>query len=90
MSNNLFRIFVLALIPAAMVLATPAAAQSTDRPATEASFYRLLESISPSEGEQKWRRTPWIPSIWGGIQLAQERQQPIFLWAMNGDPLGCV
>lgn len=53
-------------------------------------FEQLTEFIQPSASEDKWRETPWIPSIQGGREMSAEKNKPIFLWAMNGDPLGCV
>lgn len=38
----------------------------------------------------KWREIPWVPGLWQGIEASQAKNKPIFLWAMNGDPLGCV
>ena len=90
MSTNLFRILALTLVSTATFLVSPLAAQLTDAPASEASFQKLIKSIFPAVGEEKWRQTPWIPSISTGRQMAQERKRPMFLWAMNGDPLGCV
>jgi hypothetical protein len=90
MSNNLFRILALSLASTAMFLVSPLAAQSTDPSTDEASFRKLIDSIFPAIGEEKWRQTPWIPSISSGRRMAQERKRPMFLWAMNGDPLGCV
>jgi len=89
MSNNLSRILVFTLVLTALFLGSPLLAQSTDA-ASEASFRKFMDSIFPAAGEEKWRRTPWIPSIATGRRLAQERKRPLFLWAMNGDPLGCV
>ena len=57
---------------------------------SEAQFRILINEISPMANEEKWRETAWIPGILEGITLAQQKQKPIFLWAMNGDPLGCV
>ena len=68
----------------------PLSAQSTHAPEDEAAFRKLFDSIFPDTNEEKWRQTPWVPSIATGRQMAQERQRPLFLWAMNGDPLGCV
>jgi len=93
MTNTLFRLLALPLVSFAIVLmaqVSPVAAQSTGTPTNEAEFRRLFDSIWPSGKEEKWRRTAWLPSIWTGIQRAKEQERPIFLWAMNGDPLGCV
>ena len=89
--------FVLAVLSCA-VYAGCVAAQSEQKSVSappskdvsEVDFKALLEEISPVASEEKWRQTAWIPGIWEGITLAQEKKKPIFLWAMNGDPLGCV
>jgi len=73
-----------------MFLVSPLVAQSTDAAVSEASFRKLVDSIFPKPGEEKWRQTPWVPNISTGRRMAQERKRPLFLWAMNGDPLGCV
>lgn len=53
-------------------------------------FERLTQFIKPNGSEEKWRETPWIPSIHEGRKISARNNKPIFLWAMNGDPLGCV
>ena len=53
-------------------------------------FKQLTQFIKPSSSEEKWRETPWIPSIHDGRKISVAKNKPIFLWAMNGDPLGCV
>ena len=89
--------FVIAFL-ACIAQATFVAAQSKQdlvsayqaKDISEAQFRALINEIFPVANEEKWRETAWIPSIWAGIELAQQKQKPIFLWAMNGDPLGCV
>ncbi len=90
MSKDLFRIFLLSLTSTAMLFATPLAAQSTQALKSEAAFRKLHDSLFPAANEEKWRQTPWVPSIATGRRMAQERKRLLFLWAMNGDPLGCV
>ena len=90
MSKKLFRICLLSLISTATFLVAPVAAQSTDIPKSEAAVQKLIDSIFPAADEEKWRQTPWVPSIATGRRIAQERKRPLFIWAMNGDPLGCV
>ena len=56
--------------------------------ATHSDFKRVWKFvIGPSP---KWREIPWIPSLWQGVKVSQASNKPIFIWAMNGDPLGCV
>ena len=39
---------------------------------------------------QKWRKIPWVADLWQGVEDSQAQNKPMFIWAMNGDPLGCV
>lgn len=57
---------------------------------TRADFDTVFEFVSPRENETRWRQVPWIPSLWEGMKAAEEKKKPMFIWAMNGDPLGCV
>lgn len=57
---------------------------------TQSDFDAVFNFVSPRENETRWRQVPWIPSLWEGIELAEEKKKPMFIWAMNGDPLGCV
>ncbi len=53
-------------------------------------FERLTQFVRPKASEEKWRETAWIPSIHDGRKMSVAQNKPVFLWAMNGDPLGCV
>ncbi len=57
---------------------------------TKKDFDLVFDFINESEKDAKWREIPWIPNLWNGIEVANEKKKPIFMWAMNGDPLGCV
>ena len=56
----------------------------------DSSFDTMFEFIKASDSEEKWRQIDWIPGLWPGVEIASEKQKPVFIWAMNGDPLGCV
>jgi len=53
-------------------------------------FDTIFDFVVPDKHESKWRQIPWIPSLWEGIETAEKANKPMFIWAMNGDPLGCV
>lgn len=53
-------------------------------------FDNLLAYIKPKPSELKWAEIEWEPDLWQGRQKAAKKNKPIFLWAMNGNPLGCV
>ncbi len=55
-----------------------------------ADFDTIYDFVLPSDEDTRWRQVPWIPSLWEGMQVAKKTNKPMFIWAMNGDPLGCV
>ncbi len=57
---------------------------------TETQFRTMFDFIRATDSEEKWRQIGWIPSLWDAVEMANEKRKPIFVWAMNGDPLGCV
>ncbi len=57
---------------------------------TDEQFQTVMRFILPDPGEAKWRQIPWTPDIWEGRIRAAQQEKPMFIWAMNGDPLGCV
>jgi len=56
----------------------------------EASFRELLRFVRPKPTELRWQAIPWQTDLRDARRLAEVRGQPIFLWAMNGNPLGCT
>ena len=67
--------------------------ETTVNPALQldaASFRDLLAYVRPKAEESKWLEIPWQTDLWDGRRLAMAEGKPIFLWAMNGNPLGCT
>lgn len=56
---------------------------------TEAEFERLHTELRPPT-EEAWRSIPWKTSLLDAQATASREQKPIFIWAMDGHPLGCV
>jgi len=56
---------------------------------TEAEFTRLHSELRPPT-EEAWRSIPWKTSLLDAQATAAREQKPIFIWAMDGHPLGCV
>jgi len=40
--------------------------------------------------EEPWRTIPWKISLVEAQNLAAREKKPIFIWAMDGHPLGCT
>ena len=55
-----------------------------------ANFREVLAFIRPRPGEVRWRTIPWRTDLREACRLAEQEGKPIFLWAMNGNPLGCT
>ena len=56
---------------------------------TVAEFERLHRQLQPPENEV-WRTIPWKVSLLDARDVAARQKKPIFIWAMDGHPLGCT
>lgn len=63
---------------------------STSIPLDDISFRELIGYIRPRPNETRWREIPWQTDIREACRVAVETGKPLFLWAMNGNPLGCT
>ena len=52
-------------------------------------FDSLHRDLQPSEDEA-WRTIPWETSLLAAQARAAAEEKPIFIWAMDGHPLGCT
>ena len=50
----------------------------------------VFEQVRARPEEERWMTIPWQTDLWKARRLAREEGKPIFLWAMNGNPLGCT
>lgn len=73
-------------ISACLMLAAPLAGAAEF---TEADFRRLHAELQPDE-TKLWRTIPWKISVLDAQQTAAEEKKPLFIWAMDGHPLGCT
>ncbi|MBW3600498.1 MAG: hypothetical protein KY475_24940 [Planctomycetes bacterium] len=65
---------------------------STQAPAgdlTVEAFRTLQEELQPSP-DDAWRTIPWKIALLDARRAAAEEEKPIFIWAMDGHPLGCT
>ena len=56
---------------------------------SEADFRRLHKELQVS-GKDPWRSIPWKISLLDAQRAAVSEKKPIFIWAMDGHPLGCT
>jgi hypothetical protein len=47
-----------------------------------------LRFVRPRPEELSWQAIPWQTAIPAAIEIAARERKPVFLWTMNGNPLG--
>ena len=57
---------------------------------SDGSFETIYRFVVGDVGEAKWRQINWHSDLMKARKIAQESSKPLFIWTMNGDPLGCV
>ena len=55
----------------------------------ESDFRALHAQLQPS-ADALWRTIPWKITLIDAQRIAIEEKKPIFIWAMDGHPLGCT
>ena len=53
----------------------------------EERFKELMESIVPAESHSP---IDWQPDLLVAQKMALEQKKPMFIWSMDGHPLGCT
>lgn len=61
----------------------------SDRNAAEEAFWKLHGQLQPGSDEP-WRTIPWKIKLLEARKAAAGEGKPIFIWAMDGHPLGCT
>ncbi len=57
---------------------------------SEAEHRLIYDYVIGDSLNAKWKQIPWEADLWKGRIRSAETGKPLFIWAMNGDPLGCV
>lgn len=56
---------------------------------TLGEFETLHRELQPT-GTEAWRTIPWKMAMLDAQATAAKEGKPIFIWAMDGHPLGCT
>jgi len=56
---------------------------------SEQDFKRLHAELQP-KSDDSWRTIPWKIDLLDAQHHAAAEKKPIFIWAMDGHPLGCT
>ncbi len=88
-ANDLIRILVIALFLLVAAIAVPTTTRLTAGELNQKNLDQLLAKLTPPTGEC-WRSIPWTISVLDAQRKAARERKPIFIWAMDGHPLGCT
>jgi hypothetical protein len=58
-------------------------------PLTDQQVREVHAAIVPA-AEEKWQTIPWRTDLIAARDEASDAKKPVFLWSMNGHPLGCT
>lgn len=56
---------------------------------TDEKYQELLDEVRPNQDEP-WRTIPWKIDLLNAQRISASQAKPIFIWAMDGHPLGCT
>ena len=56
---------------------------------SDAKFTELHKKLQPAKDEP-WLTIPWRIALLDAQKTAAKEGKPIFIWAMDGHPLGCT
>jgi hypothetical protein len=76
-----------AIIGVAFLVASNSSAHAEEL--TAAKFTELHKQLRPAKDEP-WLTIPWRISLLDAQKVAAKEGKPIFIWAMDGHPLGCT
>ena len=58
-------------------------------PLTSEEVRQLMEQLTP-DPDAPWRSVTWRVDLLAAQREAAETGRPLFIWAMDGHPLGCT
>jgi len=56
----------------------------------QGNFGEFHQLMQPKADELKWREIPWYTNVWEARREAALVGKPVYLWEMDGHPLGCT
>ena len=77
------------LVCAATLFAFSGLAAAPAADITDEQFRSLHAELQPAK-DALWRTVPWKTSVLDAQKVAAAEKKPLFIWAMDGHPLGCT
>ncbi len=78
----------LAAVAAVALAAAAAVLGAGPRPAAADEVGERVRALRPKP--EGWQEVPWRTDLAAARREAARTSRPLFLWAMNGNPLGCT
>ncbi|CAN5197016.1 hypothetical protein BH10CYA1_BH10CYA1_48740 [soil metagenome] len=57
---------------------------------TQFNLDSKIAATVPTKDEDRWLTIPWRTNLMKARLEAQSLNRPMFLWIMNGNPMGCT
>lgn len=71
------------------IVALTATISAQQKPIPDSEFTRLHTELCPTK-KAKWQKIPWMVDLLAARRRAIKVKKPLFMWSMNGHPLGCT
>jgi len=85
------RLGMKSILGAALLATTITVHADSANKLTEKNVAALHEMLQPTPEETAWKDSiPWRTDLWEARREAAESGKPIYLWEMDGHPLGCT
>jgi hypothetical protein len=49
-----------------------------------------VASVMPTADENRWLEIPWRTDLGAALKEAERERKPVYMWVMDGHPLGCT
>lgn len=54
-------------------------------------FKKVADLVKATKAENIWKnKIDWQTDLWKARQMAAKQGKPIFIWEMDGHPMGCT
>lgn len=73
-----------------VALVAQAVISQAEVPQVDAERFEALRAEVRPDSEEQWRQIPWRISLLEAQREAVAAGKPLFIWAMDGHPLGCT
>ena len=63
--------------------------ESAARAAPGPTLEEKVKATLPTAAEDRWLHIPWRADLAAAREEAQRTGKPLYMWVMDGNPLGC-